>query len=279
MKLEAALRQRRLADLRANMASLDLDCVAIVPGANFQFLTGGRFASMERPTILVIPTVGEVRAIVPALELVPHRRLIEPLAEPPYHVESGHDHARRAETALQPVILVKGLLHGMELTIRRQALYGGDAGAVGLAGEHGARFDGHAVDEHDAGAALRCVAADMGAGQAQMLAQELHQQGAGVDIRGDGIAVYDQGNLGHQHSLDLPAACRRSSVKISPKAIIWALPARGNLAGRGAGYDLTFHRLGEIGEELVGQLLGRAIDQALAELGQLAADLRLDIIA
>ena len=70
MKLEAALRQRRLADLRANMASLDLDCVAIVPGANFQFLTGGRFASMERPTILVIPTVGEVRAIVPALELL-----------------------------------------------------------------------------------------------------------------------------------------------------------------------------------------------------------------
>src|SRR5579859_3605974 len=52
------------------MAALDLDCVAIVPGANFQFLTGGRFASMERPTILVIPAAGEVRAIVPALELL-----------------------------------------------------------------------------------------------------------------------------------------------------------------------------------------------------------------
>src|SRR5690242_10627240 len=52
------------------MAALDLDCVAIVPGANFQFLTGGRFSSMERPTILVIPARGEVRAIIPALELL-----------------------------------------------------------------------------------------------------------------------------------------------------------------------------------------------------------------
>src|SRR5579862_6302214 len=52
------------------MTALDLDCVAIVPGANFQFLTGGRFASMERPTILVIPAAGEVRAILPYLELL-----------------------------------------------------------------------------------------------------------------------------------------------------------------------------------------------------------------
>src|SRR5260221_9811219 len=46
-----------------------------------------------------------------------------------------------------------------------------------------------------------------------------------------------------------------------------------------AGYDLSLYRLGEIGEEFVGQLLGRAVDQALAELGQLAADLRLDVVA
>src|SRR5438105_13247301 len=41
----------------------------------------------------------------------------------------------------------------------------------------------------------------------------------------------------------------------------------------------TVHGLGEIGEELVGQFLGRAVDQALAELGELAADLGLDVIA
>jgi hypothetical protein len=37
----------------------------------------------------------------------------------------------------------------------------------------------------------------MGAGQPQILAQELHQQGAGLDIRLDGIAVHNQGDLGH----------------------------------------------------------------------------------
>src|SRR4051795_11048862 len=49
----------------------------------------------------------------------------------------------------------------------------------------------------------------------------------------------------------------------------------GLLAGLAAG--LALPRLGEIGEEFVGQLLGRTIDQALSELGQLAADLGLDI--
>jgi Xaa-Pro dipeptidase len=75
VKLEFAMRQHRLAALRANMAALRLDAVAIVPGANFHYLTGGRFSSMERPTILVIPAEGEVRAILPALELLSFERL------------------------------------------------------------------------------------------------------------------------------------------------------------------------------------------------------------
>src|SRR5580698_2168881 len=41
----------------------------------------------------------------------------------------------------------------------------------------------------------------------------------------------------------------------------------------------AFHRLGEIREKLIRQFLGRTVDQALPELGQLAADLRLDIVA
>ena len=48
--------------------------------------------------------------------------------------------------------------------------------------EHGAGLHRHAVDMDDAGAALRGVAADMGAGEAQVLAQELHQQRARIDI-------------------------------------------------------------------------------------------------
>src|SRR5258708_39657428 len=41
---------------------------------------------------------------------------------------------------------------------------------------------------------------------------------------------------------------------------------------------LALHRLGEIREKFVGQFLGRTVDQPLAELGELAADLRLDVV-
>src|ERR1700751_4216161 len=68
-------------------------------------------------------------------------------------------------------------------------------------------------------------------------------------------------------------------MKIIPKAIIWARPALSNLNQNLSQYDLTLYRLCEIGEELISQFLGRAVDQALAELGQLAADLRLDVVA
>src|SRR5262249_13279622 len=68
-------------------------------------------------------------------------------------------------------------------------------------------------------------------------------------------------------------------MKIIPKAIIWARPALSNLNRNLTRYDLTLYGLCEIGEELIGQFLGRAVDQALAELGQLAADLRLDVVA
>src|ERR1700758_1313326 len=68
-------------------------------------------------------------------------------------------------------------------------------------------------------------------------------------------------------------------MKIIAKAIIWARPGLSNLKRNLTRYDLTLYRLCEIGEELGGQFLGRAVDQALTELSQLAADLRLDIVA
>src|SRR5579872_6235641 len=61
-----------------------------------------------------------------ALELMPDRRLVEPLAEPSHDIDGGHDHARRAEAALQPVILVESLLHGMEFAVAGEPLDGGD---------------------------------------------------------------------------------------------------------------------------------------------------------
>src|SRR5260370_34957183 len=58
-----------------------------------------------------------------------------------------------------------------------------------------------------------------------------------------------------------------------------------NLAWGIARYDLpalwmglALHRLGEIREKFIGQFLGRTVDQPLTELGELAADLRLDVV-
>jgi hypothetical protein len=43
----------------------------------------------------------------------------------------------------------------------------------------------------------------VGAGQAQIFPQKLDQKGTGIDIGVDGVTVHDQGNLCHQHSLEL----------------------------------------------------------------------------
>jgi Xaa-Pro dipeptidase len=58
----------RLARLRAAMQAEDLDAVALVPGANFYFLTGASFHLMERPTLVVVPREGPLHAVMPVLE-------------------------------------------------------------------------------------------------------------------------------------------------------------------------------------------------------------------
>ncbi|MBP7000291.1 Xaa-Pro peptidase family protein [Amaricoccus sp.] len=58
----------RLERLRAAMAREDLDAVALVPGANFYYLTGASFHLMERPTLLVVPREGALHAVMPVLE-------------------------------------------------------------------------------------------------------------------------------------------------------------------------------------------------------------------
>ena len=57
------------------------------------------------------------------------------------------------------------------------------------AGQHGAGFDRPAVDMDDAGAALAGVAADMGAGQVQIFAQEMDEEGPVLNICRNGITI------------------------------------------------------------------------------------------
>jgi Xaa-Pro dipeptidase len=61
-------RSSRLDRLRAAMDQADIDLAAMVPGANFYFLTGAHFHLMERPTVLFVPREGTLRAVIPLLE-------------------------------------------------------------------------------------------------------------------------------------------------------------------------------------------------------------------
>ena len=78
-----------------------------------------------------------------------------------------------------------------------EGLGGLDVGPPGLEGERRAGLHGDAVEVNDAGPALRRVAADMRAGQPQVLAQELDQERSGVDIGGDGFSVHRHRNGWH----------------------------------------------------------------------------------
>ena len=52
-----------------NDDNTQLDAIALVPGSNFQYLTGGHFFLMERPLILIISKIYKPIAILPVLEV------------------------------------------------------------------------------------------------------------------------------------------------------------------------------------------------------------------
>ena len=96
-------------------------------------------------------------------------------------VARGEDHARRAEAALQPVLLPERVLQRMELAVLREALDRRDLRAVGLDREDRAGLHGLAVEEHRARAALAGVAADVGAGQAEGFAEVVDEEEPRLD--------------------------------------------------------------------------------------------------
>ena len=101
----------------------------------------------------------------------------------------GEHHARRAEPALQPVLLVEALLHRVEHAVALEALDGRDLVVRGRRGEDRARLRRLAVHQHDARAAVRRVAAPVGAGEAEVVAQEVDEQQPRLDVAGVLLAV------------------------------------------------------------------------------------------
>src|SRR5262249_49129110 len=116
-------------------------------------------------------------------------------------VDRRHDHARRAEAALQPVILAEGFLHRMELAVLCKALDRGDLGTRRLDGEHRAGLHRAPVHVDDARAALAGVAADMRAGESELVAQEIDEQRAVLGIDRYRLPVHLHGNGCHGSTL------------------------------------------------------------------------------
>ena len=88
-------------------------------------------------------------------------------------VDGQHDHAGRAESALEPVFRAERLLDEMELSIGCQAFDGRDFRSIGLYGQEGAGFARLAIQEDHAGAALAGVAAGMGSGEMEVITEEI----------------------------------------------------------------------------------------------------------
>src|SRR5262249_14192829 len=128
--------------------------------------------------VLVAGAAAEV-----ALEAEPDVLVGELPTATPDEVDRVHDHARRAEPALQAVVLPEGLLHRVQLAVLGHALDGGDGGAVRLDGQHRAGLHRAAVEVDRAGPALARVAPDLRPGEAEPVTQVVDEQGAWLDLR------------------------------------------------------------------------------------------------
>ena len=98
-----------------------------------------------------------------------------------------HDHPRRAEAALQGVVLMESRLNRMQRAAGgREPFDRRDRRTVRHHCENRAGFDRLSVDIDGAGAALRGVATDMGSGETEIVPQQMNQKLARFD--GSGVA-------------------------------------------------------------------------------------------
>ena len=98
------------------------------------------------------------------------------------HADGRADLAGGAVAALEAVVLDEGGLQRVQGARRAETFDRHDLVALVHDGERQARVDAPAVDQHRAGAALPVVAALLGAGQVQVLAQRVEQRRARVQL-------------------------------------------------------------------------------------------------
>src|SRR5438093_4305625 len=151
-----------------------------------------------------------------------------------------HDHARRAEPALQAVLFPEAFLDRMQLAVLGHALDGLHLRARALDGQERTGLLRLPVDVHGAGAALAGVAAHMGAGEPRQLPDVVDEEEAGLDVvgvlhavdgHGDGcfhrtyLLEESEGSLALFRSLPPGIGLRRPSRRSNPTMIARAFLA------------------------------------------------------
>ena len=133
----------------------------------------------------------------------------------PQQLGQRDQHARRAEAALQAVIVDKGLLQNRQLAVGRKALDRRHLAVVRLHRKHQARARRVAVDQHRAGAAHAVLAAEMRAGEVEFVAQEIGERQPRIDHACVGLAVDRDPRrlLAHGRALRLHAGAARGVVE------------------------------------------------------------------
>src|SRR5205085_11009373 len=94
----------------------------------------------------------------------------------------GHDHAGRAVSALESVLVPERFLYGIELAVVGQTFDGEHFAAIGLHGENSAALDGLSVEHDGAGAAYGRFAPDVRAGKADGFAEVMDEQQTRLDL-------------------------------------------------------------------------------------------------
>jgi len=88
-------------------------------------------------------------------------------------------------------------LDRVQLTVLGDPLNRGHRRPICLDGEEGARLDGLAVDENRARATLRRIAANVGTGQVQDVAQVVNEEGTGLYVIAVRFTVDGDANFTH----------------------------------------------------------------------------------
>src|SRR5262245_12868238 len=122
----------------------------------------------------------------------------------------------------------------MELAVLLESFHRHELLAPGLDGEDRAGFHGAAVHQDRAGAAVGSVAADVGTGQPQHVAEHVHQQEARLDV-GLVLLPVDR-ELDQHHALRASSTALRSArpVSIRTRSFLYSTEPRRSAEGSAA---------------------------------------------